>query len=225
MGTNMPSYRGPAINWILARMNLWSTNAAQIGLDESEVTALNTLAGTASSARSAAATARTESKNATRNWHDKADEAMDEARELILKIKAFAATTGDPQVWVLSGLSPKEPPGQTPAPDVPSDINAQLLDQGFIRLSWKGKGPAGTRYDVTRMLPGEASFTVIGDTNKKRLTDDTIPAGTSQAMYRVIARQTDFAVGSTILTVRFGNANQDQMIGQAPDLKLPGQRA
>ena len=75
------------------------------------------------------------------------------------------------------------------------------------------------------MLPGEAGFTVIGDTNKKRLTDNSIPVGTTQAMYRVIAQQTDFAVGSTILTVRFGNANQDQMIGQAPDPSQPGQRA
>src|SRR5690606_23904040 len=47
MGTNLPPDRGAAVNWILARMSMWSTSAAQIGLDEAEVSSLQTLAGTA----------------------------------------------------------------------------------------------------------------------------------------------------------------------------------
>src|SRR5690606_31720685 len=119
----------------------------------------------------------------------------------------------DPSVYDKALIDPPAPRGDGTPPDQPSELRATLGTDGSLELTWKGKGPAGTRYDVTRLLPGESAFTVIGDTSKKKLVDNTIPAGTGQVLYRVIARQTDFEVGSTILTVRLGNTNQSQMIG------------
>ena len=210
MGTNLPPQRGPAVDWITERLALWTANAAQIGLLEAEVTALASLANAAGNARSAAGTARAESKNATRDWHDKADETMDEARELILKIKAFAATSGDPQVWVLSGLSPKDPPGQTPAPEAPSDIAAELLDQGYVRLSWKGKGPRGTFYIVKRRLNDDTEYAVIATVTDKTFTDEAIPFGTDKVTYAIDAQQTDKRVFGPVRIVQIGSANNQQ---------------
>lgn len=210
MGTNLPPQRGPAVDWITERLAMWTANAASIGLLESEVAAVAALTQQAGTARSAAGTARAESKNKTRDWHDKADEAMDEARELILKIKAFAAASGDPQVWVLSGLSPRDEPGETPAPEVPSDINAELLNQGYIRLSWKGKGPRGTFYIVKRRLDNEQSYTVIATVTDKNFTDESIPFGTDRVTYAIDAQQTDKLVYGPVKVVQIGAGNGAQ---------------
>lgn len=210
MGTNLPPDRGPAVDWITEHLSLWTASAAQIGLDPTEVTALASLTSAAGTARSAAGTARQESKNKTRDWYDKADAAMNEARELILKIKAFAATSGDPQVWVLSGLSPRDEPGETPAPDVPSDIKAELLNQGYVRLTWKGKGPRGTFYIVKRRLDNEPKFSVIATVTDKAFTDEDLTFGVDKVTYAIDAQQTDKLVYGPEKVVQLGVGNNQQ---------------
>ena len=106
MGTNMPANRGLALDWINARLDPWEENAAAIGLELTDPAALVALAGAADEARVAADAARSASKAATQNWYDKADQAMDFARDLILKIKTKAAVDDDPQVYVLAQVSP-----------------------------------------------------------------------------------------------------------------------
>lgn len=208
MGKNMPAERGQALDWINARLDPWETNAAAIGLDPTDPAAMIALAGTADDARLAADAARSASKAATQNWYDKADEAMDFARELILKIKAEAAT--DPQVYVLAQISPKASPGETPAPDVPSDVKAELLDQGRVRLTWKGKGPRGTFYIVKRRLLNENTFTVIATVTDKVFTDESLPFGIDKAVYAIDAQQTDKLVYGPEKNVQLGVGNGSQ---------------
>lgn len=221
----LPDDRLGRIEFFEERIAQWTAEAASIGLTETQVTDLEQRTQAARAAYAAASLAATKRKAATAKLRNEAGTMRVLGAALLATIKAYAETTQDPSVYEKALIDAPSPRGDGTPPDQPTDLRAALTTDGALVLSWKGKGPAGTRYDVTRMLPGEADFSVVGDTNKKRLTDASIPAGTSQAMYRVIARQTDFAVGSTILTVRFGNANQDQMIGQAPGLKLPGQQA
>lgn len=210
MGTNMPSYRGPAIDWITQRLAAWNDNAAAIGVDPLAVTALTSLTSTATTARNAAGTARDQAKAKTLDWHNAADVAMDAARDLILQIKAHAASTDDPQVYVLAQMSPKDPPGETPAPEVPSDITAQLLDQGHVRLSWKGKGPRGTFYIVKRRLNNDSDYTVVATVTDKTFTDEAIPFGTDRVTYAIDAQQTDKRVFGPVKIVQIGAGNGGQ---------------
>ncbi|MEQ8845219.1 MAG: hypothetical protein RIB58_10230 [Phycisphaerales bacterium] len=211
----LPDDRLGRIEFFEERIAQWTAEAANIGLSPEQVADLELRTQSARAAYAAANLAATKRKAATAKLRTEADTMRVLGSALLATIKAYAEATEDPSVYEKALIDAPSPRGDGTPPDQPSDLRAALTTDGALVLSWKGKGPAGTRYDVTRMLPGEVGFSVIGDTNKKRLTDETIPAGTSQAMYRVIARQTDFAVGSTILTVRFGSTNQDQMIGEA----------
>ncbi|MEQ9096592.1 MAG: hypothetical protein RIE32_10045 [Phycisphaerales bacterium] len=210
MGRNMPSQRGPALDWLGERIGLWTENAAAIGVDPLDVSAVATATSQAANARAAAGAARAAAKNATQNYYDKADVALDGARDLILQIKAFAASSDDPQVYVLSGLSPKANPSETPPPEAPSDVRYLLLPSGKIELRWKGKGPQGTFYVITRQLPGESNFTTIATATDKSYTDNSVPYGTDQVLYQIIARQTDKTVEGPITLVRMGVGNGAQ---------------
>ncbi|MEO1277325.1 MAG: hypothetical protein AAFV77_00005 [Planctomycetota bacterium] len=207
MGTNLPGERPAAIDWITQRLAAWAANAAAIGVQEADVTALVSLVNTASNARSAAGTAREESKARTLDWYNTADEAIDAARDLILQIKSFAASSDDPQVYVLAQLSPKDPPGETPAPEVPSDIKSELLDQGFIRLTWKGKGPRGTFYIIKRRFDNDSDYTVVATVTDKTFTDESVPFGTDRVTYAIDAQQTDKRVFGPVKTVQIGAGN------------------
>lgn len=208
MGTNLPSDRGPAIDWINAHLNPWETNAAAIGLDPTDPVTLATLAGAADAARLAAQAARSTAKAKTQAWHDAADEAIDWARELILKIKAEAA--GDPQVYVLAQISARATPGETPAPGSPSPIDATLIKGGPLRLDWKCTGPSGTFYIVKRKLDGENAFTIIATVSEKVFTDNTLPKGIDQVTYQVDAQRQDKVTAGDVLPVQLGTGNANQ---------------
>ncbi len=213
MGTNMPSYRGPALDWINARLGPWETHAAAIGLEPTDPAALVALAGAAVDARLAADAARSLSKAKTSDWYEKADTAMDFARELILKIKAKAAT--DPQVYTLAQISARANPGETPPPEKTSDVRAEVLDQGRVRLTWKGKGPRGTFYIVKRRLPSENTFTVIATVTDKVFTDENLPFGVDKVVYAIDSQQTDKLVYGPERNVQLGVGNGQQSGEQA----------
>ena len=210
MGRNLPSERGNALDWITERLATWADNAAAIGLDAADVAAVASATAQADTARTAAGAARASSKSKTQDYYDKADAAIEGARDLILTVKAFAASSDDPQVYVLADLSPIAPRGETPAPDAPSDVNTTLLPDGGLQLNWKGKGPQGTFYIITRQLAGETAFTTIATVTDKSFTDSSIPFGTDQVLYQIRAQQTDKVTQGPIVTVRLGVGNASQ---------------
>lgn len=207
MGRNLPPQRSAALDWTTERLATWTANAAQIGVDPATVSAVASAIATATNLRTAAGTARAASKSATSAYHNSADEALDMVRDLILEVKAFAASTDDPQVYVLADLSPKDPPSETPAPDAPSDIIASLRPSGRIELKWKGKGPQGTFYIITRQLPGEAAYTTIATTTDKSFVDASIPFGADRVFYQILAQQTSKVTEGPIKVVQLGVGN------------------
>lgn len=210
MGRNLPPQRSAALDWTTDRIAKWTANAAQIGVDPASVTAVAAAVASATNLRSAAGTARANSKSATKAYHDSADEALDLVRDLILEVKAYAASTDDPQVYVLADLSPKDPPSETPAPEAPSDVVYTLLFDGALELRWKGKGPQGTFYIVKRKLAGQSAFSIIATTTDKSFTDNNIPAGTDSVLYQILAQQTDKVTQGPIVTAQLGSGNNQQ---------------
>lgn len=207
MGRNLPSQRSEALDWTTDRIAKWTANAALIGLDPGTVSAVATAVAAATNLRTAAGAARASSKSATASYHNSADEALDLVRDLILEVKAYAASTDNPQVYVLADLSAKAAPGETPAPDAPSDVLYTLLPNGSLDLRWKGKGPQGTFYIIKRRLVGESAFSMIATTTDKTFTDNAIPYGTDSVQYQVLAQQTDKVVQGPIVPVQLGSGN------------------
>ncbi len=210
MGRNLPTQRGNALDWITDRLATWTENAAAIGVDAADVAALASATAQADTARTAAGAARAASKSATQNYYDKADTAIEGARDLILTVKAFAASSDDPQVYVLADLSPKAPPGETPAPDAPSDVGTTLLPNGALELKWKGRGPQGTFYIVSRQLATETAYSVIATVTDKAFTDSGLPFGIDEVRYQINAQQTDKVTQGPITVVRLGVGNAQQ---------------
>lgn len=211
----LPDDRLGRIEFFEERLNAWANSAGDIGLSPEQIVELEARTQTARSAYNAANLAEITRKAATNKLRTDARNMRVFGAALIATIKAYAEANNDPSVYEKALIDPPSPRGEGTPPDQPSMLRATLGTDGTLVLTWKGKGPAGTRYDVTRLLPGDGVFKVIGDTSKKRWVDSDLPAGSGQILYRIIARQTEFEVGSTILTVRLGNTNQDQIIGHA----------
>ncbi|MCW5757187.1 MAG: fibronectin type III domain-containing protein [Phycisphaeraceae bacterium] len=211
----LPDDRLGRIEFFEERLNAWANSAAAIGLTPAQIVEIESLTQAARSAYGAANLAEITRKAATNKLRTDARNMRVFGAALIATIKAYAEANNDPSVYEKALIDPPSPRGEGTPPDQPRMLRASLDTDGSLVLTWKGKGPGGTRYDVTRLLPGDGGFKVIGDTSKKRWVDNDLPAGTGQVLYRVIARQTGFEVGSTILTVRLGNTNQEQIIGQA----------
>ena len=207
MGRNLPQKRSAALDWTTERLATWTANAAAIGVDPAAVSAAASATNAAVNARTAAGSARAASKSATQNYYDLADEALGLVRDIILEVKAHAASTDDPQVYVLADLSPKDPPSETPAPEAPSNVLYTLLPNGSLDLRWKGKGPQGTFYIVKRKLAGENAFAMIATTTDKTFTDNAIPFGTDGVQYQILAQQTDKVVQGPIVPVQLGAGN------------------
>ncbi|MEQ9095922.1 MAG: hypothetical protein RIE32_06625 [Phycisphaerales bacterium] len=210
MGRNLPSQRSAALDWTTERLATWTANAAAIGVDPTTVSAVSSAIATATNLRTAAGAARANSKSATASYHNAADEALDMVRDLILEVKAFAASTDDPRVYVLADLSPKANPSETPPPEAPSDVLYALQFDGSLQLRWKGKGPQGTFYVVKRKLAGESAFTMIATTTDKSFTDNAIPFGTDSVQYQILAQQTDKVVQGPVVPVKLGSGNGQQ---------------
>ena len=93
---------------------------------------------------------------------------------------------------------------------MPSDVAAELLNQGFIRLSWKGKGPRGTFYMVKRRLDSDADYAVIATVTDKTFTDEGVPFGTDRVTYAIDAQQIDKRVFGPVKIVQIGAGNGEQ---------------
>ena len=205
MGSNLPADRNPAIEWLAARLERWEANAGDIGLDEADVADLAALADQAAQARTRAGEARASARSMTRHWHLRADATMDRARELILKIKAHAAATDNPEVYALAALSaPATRRREGEGPQPPRDIAAELRPGGAVALSWEGGGPRGAFYIVHRRLVGEASERIIAVVAAKRFVDETLPADPGTVRYRIDAQRGQAVAEGPVRLVRLG---------------------
>ncbi|UYV13908.1 MAG: hypothetical protein NCW75_06365 [Phycisphaera sp.] len=209
MGTNMPQNRREALLWVESHAAAWNDNAAAIGLDPQTVATVISAAASARQDLTTSLAVRDASKGATQTWYGTADGMKDLASDAVLAIKAFAEASENPQaVYDLADISGASAPSPAEPPAEPTGLSATLNNNGQVELSWKGKGPAGTFYLVTRQLAGETSFAFLGDTTSKAFTDTTVPAGTASASYQVTARHTVNTVPGEPILVRFGVGGQ-----------------
>jgi len=214
MGTNMPFDRARALEWVEQRVEPWTDNQAAIDLSPEQIAAITLLAQSAREKLTQAGQARQAAKSATLEWYAAADQMRRLASDLIIDIKAYARGAGGEEVYGLAQINPRSPAGEAPPPAVPFDMRTSLTNDGAVNITWKGKGPTGTRYHVLRQLDGENNFIFLGDTSDKVFTDSTVPAGTPRVDYQIVAVHTDNRVPGEPFFVRFGAGNQAGQGGQ-----------
>ena len=219
MGENMPGYNPDALTWLEGRIATWQADPAGIGLTSALVTTLATDVTTSRNAFTSVQTVRGESKNATEAFKVSGDGMRASASLLIATIKAFADASSDPQlVYDAANVSPQDPRSPAPPPEQPANLEAVLQNNGTIELSWSGRGPTGTLYEVYRRLPTETTFDLLGnvDALTKSYNDAAIPAGTTFLTYQVRAVRGDqVSPFSTQFSIQFGSIDAAAEMGMA----------
>jgi hypothetical protein len=214
----LPRRTNELIDFCVSRIATWTTNAEQIGIETSQVQALNALTTQASSALDASVKARNTAKAATLTLDNRIADLRDSAATIVRQIKAFAdAQNNPPSVYALAQITPPAPPAPLPPPGKPEDFNVTLNSDGSVTLSWIGQGSAasrGTFYTVYRRLPGQSGYASIGGspgttTERRRasFTDATVPASAASAGVNYIVqgfRGTRAGPSSDALVVQFG---------------------
>lgn len=120
-----------------------------------------------------AVAARAASKAATTTFRDAMGDLRADAGALIRTIRAYAATTNNPNVYAAAQIDPPAPPTPARAPTQPTDMRAIVEPTGALTLQWKPTRPApegskqddstaGVIYTVRRKLRNESNFTIVG---------------------------------------------------------------
>lgn len=213
--TIVPTSRYDAIDWLGAHLAIWGADPTAIGLTPEILANLTALHSDAQAAELEAIEANNTKLAASASFRTKADTMRDATVAAVQTVKAFAQTSNDPTVYQLAQIP--EPVGPSPAdpPEVPSQLAARFINGGRLDLSWKGKGPQGTFYNVLRRLSDADPYVSIGTTTGKSFLDETLPGGTSRVEYQVVAQQTTNKVYGPEYIVRLGSGNGPEVTEKA----------
>lgn len=221
----VPNSRPDMIAWYAERVAAWAANAANIGLDNSQATALATLINAAQTNEAAAFAARTASRNATVNYHSNADVLKDFGAGLVKTIKAYAEATGNDTVYALASIPPPAKPGPLGPPEQPTNIRAVLNNEGQVDLKWEGSRAGGTSFRVERSIipigSGPGGWTLINVVEERSYIDDQVPQGLAMALYRIKAQRSGgTSIASEPGQVIFGTASGSSSSSSSSGLSL-----
>ena len=187
MGT-LPNGRVQQIEFCESHWPVWIAAPATIGLTAAQVTAFKALTETARAKYQGAISAREASKSATDSYHQTEDDMAAAAGALINTIRAFAEQTANPGVYASAQIPPPAKPAPQSPPSTPTDVRITLEPGGAVTLKWKSRNASGAYFSIARRI-GNASasnpFTVIGNSQRKTFTDNTLPLGSTNATYNI----------------------------------------
>lgn len=211
----LPQSREQRIQFYEAHLPLWTAAPpAAIGLTAGQLTAINTLVTAARASLTAAETARIAAKDATANFYNKTGSMDALGTDLIKIIRAYAATQNDPNVYVLAGIPAPSSGSPVPPPGTPTNFEANLLQDGTVKLKWTCTNPpgaGGTIYEVRRRIGAPSAtnpLTLIATTGSREFTDGTIPPGESGGadgiLYQITAVRSTKRGNPAQFTIRIG---------------------
>ena len=213
----IPTKDVSAIEFFESRDGVWEDHAPQIGVSPAQVAELKELVQQARDAFSAQQLVQSQARAATLAFHNAVAQMRVQGSDMIAMIKNFANLQEQPaETYALAQIPMPAAPTPTPAPGKPESLSFTLNGQGSITLKWKAVNAApnaGTFFSISRRLPWQTTFTLVGNTGEKRWTDTAIPKGTSNIDYIVQAfRGRKSSSASNILAIQFGSDGRAQSI-------------
>lgn len=206
----VPDSRLGKIEFYEAHLTPWANEAVDIGLTPEEVGLLETDTLAARATYNAHLAAQLAAKNATQAFYQAVrtmHSSPGRGADMIQKIKTFAQTSNDPNVYVLAQIPPPATPGTTPPPGTPFDFGVSLLQSGALELKWKCSNPAGaagTIYEVKRGGSSTGPFTYVGASGIRSFLDETLPMGSAPVTYQVTGVRSTVRGNPAQFTVNFG---------------------
>jgi len=182
-----------------------------VGLTAPQMASFAPLVAAAREAFNDAVSAREQAKAATQKYYNAVADMDGPGRDYIATIKAFAETTGNPNVYVLAQVPPPAAPSPVPGPTTPTDLRGSIDASGILTLAWEAErsGPSsGVVFLVSRKAPGESAFTFIGATFEKVYVDATFVACEGPFAYRIQAQRGGQSSGfAGPLEINLGNGS------------------
>ena len=210
-----PKNRAEFLTWAEAHVEVFTSQAANIGLTAAQATAFKNQVGTLRGRTTAQEAARLAAKAATEAAVDSDSGTRELTSDLVRSIRAFATNNNNPNVYVLAQIPAPSTGQPVPPPGQPTDFKVELNSDGSITLKWKAKHPEGSDrvvYFVQRKLISEDSFRLIGGSGEKSYQDDTLPVGIDGATYIITAQRGNVqGQPSRQLTVTFGSGGPGAM--------------
>ena len=202
----------------------FTTNATAIGTTTAAVTDLETKTEAARAALSAQEAARDAARTATINLK-LAVAAMSTAGAAIIdQVRAKAKMSGD-SVWGLANLPLPSTPSPVPPPGTPANLVVKLMPDGSLELKWKCPNPpgaSGTIYYISRRTGTSGPFVPVGTAGARKFVDATVPAGTPQVTYSIVAERSTSRGPAQPFIVNFGVGGGGEMTASVADLDGPG---
>jgi hypothetical protein len=210
-----PRDRAEFLRWAEAHVDVFTSQAAAIGLTAAQATAFKNQVGALRGRTTAQQAAKDAAKSATEAARDADSATRELTSDLVRSIRAFATNNNNPNVYVLAQIPAPNPGAPVPPPGQPTDFKVELNSDGSITLKWKAKHPEGSDrvvYFVQRKLINETAFRLIGGSGEKSYQDDTLPVGIDGATYIITAQRGNVqGQPSRQLTVTFGSGGPGAM--------------
>jgi hypothetical protein len=210
MGSSIPSSpRSDVLAWCQAHVDVFTTNAAAIGITPAQATAFKTLVNTFAAKEAAKEAARIAAETATQASNDAYTPMRRQMTQIVAAVRAFAIDTNNPRVLELAQVPPRAEPSSIGPPGKPTNMTVELVPgTGAVQIRWRSvnpQGASGTSYIVRRKLPTEQAFSFLGVTGERRFVDNSFVAGPDTVQYTVQGQRADSAgAESDIFVVRFG---------------------
>lgn len=218
----IPEGRSEAIDWFTNRLAAWTADPESIGLTAALVAELASATAEASAARTAAENAASAKLAASQTFRNTSDAMRTVGVGCVQQVRGFAKATNDPAVYAAALLPDPAEPEPTPAPGVPYNFKVSLNQDGWVELTFKCDNPGaqggtagGVTYDVWRQDEPQTPFNYLLNTGERKFEDQTVPAGTAIATYRVVARRSTQTGGPALYPVRFGVNSNGQAVAEA----------
>jgi len=206
--TVVPNKDLDAVQFFESHVPVWAATPAAVGLTAAQVAALDTATKAARNAYTAQQNARNAAKASTSAYHTNVGAMREIGGDLIKTIKAFAATSNNPNVYAIAQIPMPAEPAPLPPPGQPNDFDVRLTGSGAIVLSWKCANAApssGAYFTVRRRIGTQGAFTLVGGTGSRTFIDDSIPAGSPFVTYLVQGfRGEQPGPESELVSVQFG---------------------
>ncbi len=219
-----PNTKTGKIGYFNSKIAPWTTNATAIGTTSAAVTDLQTKVTTAQAKLDAQIAAEQAVKTATEAATVAVAQMVEAGADIIKNIRAKAATVGGNSVYELAEIPAPATPTPVSTLGQPTDFKAELGQDGSIISRWKCANPraTGTVYQVWRRLDGEADFTYCGGVGTKTFTDNTVPAGTANILYKIQAVRSTavgpWATFNVMIGVGRGGAMMASVVEAAPKM-------
>ncbi|MBI5707630.1 MAG: fibronectin type III domain-containing protein [Armatimonadetes bacterium] len=205
MGRVVPKSIVGRIDFFAARGQEWLASAAEIGLSPELAQRVADLAQEAQQAFDLQRAQEQAARAATLALNAKVAELMRVGSGAMQTIRSHAEVVEDPGVLATASLPAKRRWSRIGPPPAPQSVSCRLMSNGSVEVTWKGRFPAGTFFEVQRALGDSVAFVPVGTIGGKRYVDGTLPFGVTSATYRVIARRGGgLQAASTPVSIRFG---------------------